>query len=181
MHGRQAEADMYALIADLLTSARVLAAGVLVWLSLTGGASALPAAVLVIMLGWTTDQLDGWFARRSPTPTHLKACDFQVDVVFYVGILTYLATARFLPAWLVAGLVTLSIVAWLVTRRKAVGILFLRFIDVACGVVIFTYLPVAGFMMLAWLALLAVIYRRRLGERVPKWFGEVRSLWRRRA
>ncbi len=72
----------------------------------------------------------------------------------------------------------LSTVAWLVTRQKAVGILFLRLIDVAFGIVIFTYLPVAGFVLLGWAALLAVIYRRRLGERVPKWFGELRSLWR---
>ena len=34
---------MYALIADLLTLSRILAAGVLVWLGLTGGASALPS------------------------------------------------------------------------------------------------------------------------------------------
>ena len=62
---------MNALIADLLTLSRILAACVLVWLGLTGGASALPAAVLTVVLGWTTDQLDGWFARRSPTTTRL--------------------------------------------------------------------------------------------------------------
>ena len=146
-----------------------------------GGAPALPAAVLVTVLGWTTDQLDGWFARRSPTPTRLKDCDFQIDVVFYAGILTYLATAGFLPVWLVASLVMLSIVAWLVTRRKAVGVVCLRIIDLACVVMIFTYLPAAGLILLVWLALLAVIYRRRLAERVPKWFGDLRSLWRGRA
>ena len=57
---------MNALIADLLTFSRILAAGILVWLGLTEGASALPAAVLVVVLGWTTDQLDGWFALPQP-------------------------------------------------------------------------------------------------------------------
>ena len=82
---RRDEADMNAVIADLLTLSRVVAAGALLWLGLTSGASALPAAALVVVLGWTTDQLDGWFARRSPTPTRLKDSDFCVDLIFYAG------------------------------------------------------------------------------------------------
>lgn len=171
---------MFALIADLLTLSRVLVAGFLAWLGLTAGASALPAAVLVIVLGWTTDQLDGWFARRSPTPTRLKDCDFQVDIVFYAGILIYGTAAGFLPVWLAAGFVILGAAAWLLTRRKSVMILCLRIIDLACGVLLFIYLPAAGFVLLAWLILLAVIYRRRLADRVPRWWRELRDLWRRK-
>lgn len=169
---------MNALIADLLTFLRILAAGVLVWLGLTGGASAAPAAMLVVVLGWTTDQLDGWFARRSPAPTRLKACDFFVDLTFYAGILAYLALARFLPAWLVAGFVILGGAAWLLTRRRAVVILCLRIIDVACGVIVFMYAPAVGLALVAWVTVLAVAYRRRLAERVPRWFDELRGLLR---
>ncbi len=168
---------MYALIADLLTFSRILAGGVLVWLGLTGGASALPAAVLTVVLGWTTDQLDGWFARRSPTPTRLKDSDFCVDLIFYAGILAYLALARFFLAWLVAGFVILGGAAWLLTRRKAVVVLCLRIIDVAFGVIIFMNLPVVGFMLVVWLVALAVVYRRRLAERVPRWWGDLRAVW----
>ena len=57
-------------------------------------------------------ELDGWFARRSPTPTRLKDSDFYVDLIFYAGILAYLTLARFLPAWLVAGFVILGGAAW---------------------------------------------------------------------
>ena len=169
---------MNALIADLLTLSRVVAAGVLCCLGLTGGASALPAAALVIVLGWTTDQFDGWFARRSPAPTRLKDHDFYVDLIFYVGILAYLSLARFLPAWAVAGFVTLGGAAWLLTRKKAVVVLCLRIIDVAYGVIIFMYAPVIGFVLVGWLVVLAVVYRRRLAERVPKWYGDLRGLWR---
>jgi phosphatidylglycerophosphate synthase len=172
---------MFALIADLLTLSRVLAAGVLVWLGLTGGASELPVAVLVVMLGWTTDQLDGLFARRSPKPTRLKDYDFQVDIVFYAGILVYGAAAGFLPIWLIVAFVGLTTAAGLLTRRKAVVVLSLRIIDLTCGVIIFVYLPAAGFVLLAWAGLLAVLYRRRLAERVPKWWGDMCDLWRSRA
>jgi len=172
---------MNAVIADLLTLSRVVAAVVLFWLGLTEGASVLPAAVLVTVLGWTTDQFDGWFARRSPTPTRLKDHDFCVDLIFYVGILAYLLLARFLPAWLVVGFLTLGGAAWLLTRKKAVIVLCLRIIDGVCGVIIFMNAPVIGFMLVGWLVVLAVVYRRRLAERVPKWYGDLRGLWRGRA
>jgi hypothetical protein len=137
----------------------------------------LSAAALVVVLGWTTDQLDGWLARRSPTPTRLKDYDFQVDVFFYAGILAYLALAHFIPAWLVAGFVLVGVVAWLLTRRKAVAILFLRIVDVTCGVIVFAYAPAIGLILVAWLAVVAVAYRQRLVERVPRWFNDLRGLW----
>ena len=169
---------MNAVIADLLTLSRVVAAVVLFWLGLTEGASALPAAALVTVLGWTTDQFDGWFARRSPTPTRLKDSDFCVDLIFYAGILAYLALSHFFPAWLVAGFVILGGAAWLLTRRKAVVVLCLRIIDGVYGVIIFTNAPVIGFMLVGWLVVLAVVYRRRLADRVPKWYRDLRGLWR---
>ena len=113
--------------------------------------------------------------RRSPTPTRLKDSDFYVDLIFYAGILAYLTLARFFPAWLVAGFVILGGAAWLLTRRKAVVILCLRIIDVACGVIIFRNVPVIGFMLVVWAVVLAVVYRRRLAERVPRWWGDLRS------
>jgi phosphatidylglycerophosphate synthase len=171
---------MYALIADLLTLSRVVAAVILLWLGLTKGASALPAATLVVVVGWTTDQLDGRFARRSPTPSRLKDSDFYVDLIFYAGILAYLALARFLPAWFVAGFVILNGAVWLLTRRKAVVILCLRIIDVVCGVIIFTAAPVIGAILLLWLIVLGVVYRRRLAERVPRWWGDLRATLLRR-
>lgn len=172
---------MNALLADLLTLSRVAAAGILLWLGSTRGASALSLAVLVVVLGWTTDQLDGWFARRSSTPTRLKDCDFQVDVIFYAGILAYVVLAHLLPVWAVAGFVVLACSAWLLTRRKAVVVLCLRIVDVVCGVIIFAYVPVVGLIVVAWLVAIAVIYRRRLAERVPKWYGDLCGLWRGRA
>lgn len=167
---------MVAWLADLLTLSRIAAAGVLAWLGITAGASALPAAALVTVLGWTTDQLDGWAARRSATPTRLRHCDFYIDVIFYLGILAYLATAGFLRFWLVLGFLAAGIVMWLLTRRKTVVILFLRIIDGACGVIIMINAPAIGLAILLWLTVLALIYRRRLAERVPGWLEDLRNI-----
>jgi hypothetical protein len=117
-------------------------------------------------------------ARRSPTPTRLGPYDFPIDVAFYAGVVTYLITAGFVPLAATLGFVVLAVIACLVTRRKAVGILALRIVDLTCAAVIFRYAPAIGIVLLGWVAVLAVIYRRRLAERVPRWLCELRSVVR---
>ncbi len=169
---------MYALLADLLTLSRVAAAGLLLWLGPAHGADALPVAVGITVLAWTTDQLDGWAARRSATPTKLGPYDFPIDAAFYLGILGYLVTADYLPVVIAVVFLAVAMVAWFSTRRKAVGILCLRLIDLFAAGVIFSEQPLLGFLVLGWLLILAVLYRQRLSERVPRWFSDIRSLGR---
>lgn len=166
---------MYALLADILTLSRIVTAGLLAWLGIMYGAEKLPAAVLVTMLTWTTDQLDGWAARRSATPTRLGPYDFPIDATFYLGMLTYLTASGFIPV--IAALIFLAtaVAAWFWARRKAVGVLCLRLIDLYAGGVVFAKQPKLGFAVLAWLLVLAFLYRRRLAERVPRWLADIRS------
>lgn len=164
---------MYALLADCLTLSRVFASGILAWLGLAYGREKLTVAALILLVAWTTDQLDGWAARRSKTPTRLGHYDFVFDLTLYPGILIYLVAAGFVPVGPVVAFVILSLVAWLPTRRKAVAVLCIRFVDLTTAVVLLTYQPRIGLLMLAWLAALGVIYRRRLAERVPRWFREL--------
>ncbi len=167
---------MYAMLADLLTLSRIAAAGVLAWLGFARGREALPAAVLVLVAAWTTDQLDGWAARRAGVPTHLGRYDFVFDLILYAGVLTYLAAARFVPAWLAATFVIVSAAALLLARRKAVIVLCLRLLDLTAAALLFAHQPRIGAVMLAWLAVLAIIYRRRLAERVPAWARELTQM-----
>ncbi len=169
-------ADMYALLADSLTLSRVIAAGILIWLGLNDGAAGLPTAVLVTVLAWTTDQLDGWAARRSAKPTRLGRYDFPIDATFYLGILGYLTVAGYLP-WQAALLfIVLAIAAWISTRRKAVGVLCLRVVDLYAGGIVFWQQPVLGLAVVGWLLILAALYHRRLAERVPRWLNDMRTL-----
>ncbi len=167
---------MYATLADLLTLSRIAAAGVLAWLGFVRGQDALPAAVLVLVAAWTTDQLDGWAARRGGVPTHLGRYDFVFDLILYAGVLTYLAAARFVPAWLAAVFVIVAAAALLLARRKAVIVLCLRLLDLAAVTLLFIHQPRIGALVLAWLAVLALIYRRRLAERVPAWARELMQM-----
>ena len=166
---------MFAVMADLLTLSRLIAAGILFWLGLQGPQT-LTLAIVVCVLGWTTDQLDGWAARRATTPTRLGAADFVIDAVLYAATLAYLALTGYLPRIPVMAFVCVALAASLAFRRKAVAIVFVRLIDLACFVIIFRYRPLAGGLLLLWLALTAVIYRRRLAERVPPWVRELIQL-----
>jgi len=168
---------MLATIADLLTFSRVIAAGVLVWLG-TRGPTSLPTAALVTVLAWTTDQLDGWVARRAAGPTRLANFDFPIDATYYLGILTYLVLARFLPPLPVLAFVLLSLAAWLALRRKAIAIVSVRIVDLTCATLLLIHAPWLAGLALVWLALLGLIYRKRLRERVPRWFRELRALTR---
>ena len=88
---------MLAVAADLLTFSRLIAAGIMLWLGLQGPQT-LRWAILVAVLAWTTDQLDGWAARRANSPTHLAPADFAIDTVLYAATLGYLVLAGFVPA-----------------------------------------------------------------------------------
>ncbi len=173
---------MVAFTADLLTFSRLIAAGVLAWLG-TQGEGSLPTAVGVGVSAWATDMLDGWAARHASTPTRLAPYDFAIDTALYGGTLAYLTLAGFLPRDPVLAFVAVSAAAGLAFRRKAVQIVFVRLIDLAAAVVVFTHEPVAGWLLVAWLAVMALIYRRRLAKRVPRFICELASLvgWGRRA
>jgi phosphatidylglycerophosphate synthase len=167
---------MIAVLADLLSLMRVVAAGLLVWLGVTQGAGALGQATLVAFFGWTTDAIDGFAARHAGRPTRLGKYDFLFDVLLYAGILIYLTASGYLPAVLAAVYAVVACVVSVASRRKEVAVLFLRLIDLACLVVIFRYLTWAGVLIVAWLAVLAIIYRRRIRVGVPRWLGQLADL-----
>jgi phosphatidylglycerophosphate synthase len=171
---------MCAFLADLLTFSRVIVAAILVWLG-TRGPATLPWAVLAIMLGWTTDQLDGWAARRATSPTRLARFDFAIDTTLYAGILTYGTLAGFVPPLGALAFVGLTVLASLIGRRKAITTLFLRLLDLASLVVVLTHAPWLGLPVLTWLVALGLIYRRRVITRVPQWAGELMGMIRGRS
>lgn len=166
---------MFAFIADALTFSRVFFAGFLIWLG-TRGPDTLPVAIGATVLAWTTDQLDGWAARRATTRTRLAGFDFPIDTTLYLGQLLYLMQAGYLPWEPGLTFVLATAASWGLTRRKAVVVLSLRIFDLVCGAVLFIHTPRIAMAVVGWLAVLAVLYRRRLAERVPRWISELLNL-----
>lgn len=63
-------------VADLLTLARLLSAPIMLWLV---SIRSLDAAVLVAVIAWWTDFLDGRLARKADRETRLKDWDLRAD------------------------------------------------------------------------------------------------------
>ena len=57
------------LIADLITLVRGVMGVFLAWLGFSYGRESLPEAILVMVLCWTGDMLDGGIARLNKPPT----------------------------------------------------------------------------------------------------------------
>jgi hypothetical protein len=93
-------------LADGLTASRVVLALII------GGAVAtdrLDAAVVVLVIAWLTDLLDGILARAAPGTTRLGDWDFRVDVSLGASLLAGLVFAQRAPVWLVVGIVVLGV------------------------------------------------------------------------
>lgn len=84
-------------VPDLLTLSRGLIAAAIFSLGFVGK-SALPTVLLLTMLGWTTDILDGRLARRYKTiPTWVGEKEFAFDMLMVFSGLCYLVLSRFIP------------------------------------------------------------------------------------
>jgi cardiolipin synthase len=84
-------------VADLLTALRFGLAWLILWLGMSAGAEALPAAMMVLILAWITDLLDGPLARRDPSgrTTWIGDRDLETDISVSIGVLAYLTLAHY--------------------------------------------------------------------------------------
>jgi hypothetical protein len=85
-------------VADVLTASRVVLALVI---GIAVATDRLSVAILVLMIAWLTDTLDGMIARSATGETRLGDWDFRVDVSLGFAILIGLAVADRIPVWLV--------------------------------------------------------------------------------
>jgi len=86
-------------LADLLTLSRfVLSLGIIA-LGVCGGAETLPVAVIVALLAWMTDSLDGPLARRTrpQRTTWIGELDLPIDAFMVLALLSYLTAINVVP------------------------------------------------------------------------------------
>jgi len=166
---------VYVWLADLLTLFRLFISPVLVYLGYRYGAPVLPQAVLLVLLGWVADGLDGPVARmnKGNARTRLGRYDFAVDVLLTWATFAYLTLAGFIP-WPLALLYTLlamAVVAYF--QRKSVVIAFMRPIDVTGGLIALRYAPEVTLLLVAWLVGMAIVQWRRVRQGVPAWLRDL--------
>jgi phosphatidylglycerophosphate synthase len=150
-------------IANILTLSRVVLAVALVVLATTGGRSTLVIAVAAIMLGWTTDSVDGHIARWGgfAERTAIGRSDVLIDTFFSLGGLAYFIVAGFLPLWAGLGYLALASFVFALAPRRATAVTLEAPVAVLPAVVSLVYQPLLGAAMVVWaLFMLALDFRR---------------------
>ena len=85
---------------DLLTACRALIALAILGL-IPAGPQALRSVTLLLLLGWTTDMLDGRLARRlDKGPTWIGEHEFQFDMLMVLASAIYLVSVGLVPGGL---------------------------------------------------------------------------------
>jgi len=109
---------------DLLTLSRGLVAAVILGLGFVGG-GALEAVILLTILGWTTDILDGRLARKyHKPPTWIGEREFVFDMVMVFSGLAYLVMSGLINAWLALIYITVAAVFIAFFRSKMITMSF---------------------------------------------------------
>jgi phosphatidylglycerophosphate synthase len=154
-------------LADLLTASRALIAILIVALSLEGK-KALPWVILLIIVGWTTDILDGRLARRArgegssqtgvDENTWLGEHDFLLDMILVFSSLIYLTAAGFIGVPFALGytLVAAIFILW-ASGSKSVTELFAFPLTALPLIIAYQEVPWAAYMYLIWI-LLALVF-----------------------
>ncbi len=165
-------------IADLLTLARGLLGIAIAVLGLAGGKDALPLVVVLLVLAWLTDLLDGSFARRDPDPqpSRLSGHDDKADMAVGLGVMGYLMFSGYVAIWL-GTLIIIAALAVRIFHSRGLAFPFYAVSFVFLGVVIWQQQPNLFLIIGAYLLLIAALRWRRLrDEYLPEFFDAVSSL-----
>ena len=167
-------------LADVLTAVRFCLAGVILWLGVRGGAEALPAAVVVLILAWLTDLLDGPLARRDPLGrrTWIGDRDLETDMSVSLAVLVYLALVGYLTpkAAVGYGIVCAALLwhfrslhlAWAVQAPPYAGMLYAALRDAPrYGLIALGYLVLV--VVATWLHFPQVVVPHFLGGGCATW------------
>jgi len=171
-------------LADVLTAVRFCLAGFILWLGVKGGAEALPAAVVALLLAWVTDVLDGPLARRDPSGRHtwIGDQDLAIDMSVGMAVLAYLTLSGYLTLKATIAYVAVCVallwyfrsvhLAWTVQAPPYAGMTYAALRDS----------PRYGLMIVGYVALVVVATWPRFPERVvPQFLEGMRTLGKKSA
>ena len=170
-------------VADILTLSRVIIAAAIVCLGPILGAVALPWIILLAIVAWTTDTLDGPIARSSrvPTSTWIGDHDLLVDSVLATSVLVYMIVAGFVNLYIALAF----LLVWALLFRRyglpfTLGGLFQALVYGCFVILSLIEAPRAGLLLVGWLLVAGVVNWPRFGRQlVPAFLAGFTDLRRR--
>jgi phosphatidylglycerophosphate synthase len=166
-------------LADLLTGLRFILAALIAYTAWTSAPEgAIGTMVLLTLLAWTSDVLDGPLARAAPDhrPTWLGTHDLEVDLSLALALAGALAAWRGAPAALIAGVIVAGAIGWLAFRSLApvnlgMGLIYGLFMLMAWRAD-----PMLGGIMLAWILAAALVFQARARAQVAGFLRACRDI-----
>jgi hypothetical protein len=162
--------------ADFLTFSRGIIAGVIVILGFTGP-QALEAVILLIVLGWTTDILDGRIARRyHKKATWIGEREFVFDMLMVFASLCYLVMAGVVPgvpALIYVAVATLFILHF---RSKSVTMSFAFPLVLLPVIIAYFHALRAAWIYVTWAVLALLFDWRRFKGVVLEFIANAKAL-----
>ncbi len=145
-------------VADILTATRLLLATFILLLGLFVGQEALGTVMMVQLLAWTTDILDGPMARRdaSRKSTWWDDKDFPVDALLVLSLFLYLTVSGFIQHWF--AIIYFVVAAILTTRFRSQSIT-MSFMAPVLALTLYLALrevPIWGLATIAWCVVVLV-------------------------
>ena len=169
-------------VPDLLTLSRAFIAAAILSLGVVEGLdllarSALPTVLLLTMLGWTTDILDGRLARRyKKTPTWVGEKEFAFDMAMVFSGLCYLVLSGFIPfiPAIIYVMVAAAFIAYF--RSKMVTMSFATPVVALPLIVAYFEAPHALIWYVVWIVAALVFDWRRFSGVVREFIHNARNL-----
>ncbi|MEA3356638.1 MAG: CDP-alcohol phosphatidyltransferase family protein [Candidatus Bipolaricaulota bacterium] len=164
---------------DLLTATRGILALVIALLGLMGP-RALETVILLTILGWTTDILDGRLARRiDKDVTWVGEREFTFDMMMVFAGLCYLVMAKFIPfaPAVIYVMIAAAFIAYF--RSKSVTMSFAFPLVALPLIVAYFNAPRAAWWFIIWLCLALLFDWRRFKDVVLEFIKNARAIQRR--
>ena len=168
-----------ALIADLLTTSRLVIALLIPLLGMRAGWGALEEIVVLTLVGWTTDTIDGHLARRSgrSQPSWIGRNEALIDGMMVLAMLAYLAMLGVISPRLVLIYAISAATLIVLTRSRLVAVLLETPPTVLLPVVALQTRPILGWAYVAWGLASVFLDRRRLRVRFQILWRDARKLF----
>ena len=168
-------------VADILTWMRTLLALALPVLGITKGAKGLQLAVILLIINWTVDSLDGVLARRSSVQYHtwIGDHDLEIDMLISAGALGYLVSAGFL-SWQAAAIYVLVwlLLFWRFGVPHVMGVFFQAPVYLYLIVIAITEIPQVAIWLIVWIAAAIIVTWPKFPKVIiPEFLGDVRDLF----
>ncbi len=161
---------------DLLTATRGIIAAVIALLGLVGP-RALEMVILLIIVGWTTDILDGRIARKyHKQMTWVGEREFAFDMIMVLGGLCYLVLAGFVPMIPAAAYVGVAALFIAYFRSKMVTMSFAFPIVALPLIIAYFNAPRAAWIFIAWIGLALLFDWRRFKGVVLEFIQNAKAL-----